>query len=290
MKPTAMPTDAVEDAYPLTRLQAGMLFHSEYQPDSAIYHDIFSYQLRAPFDAQALRDALQQLVDSHPILRTSFELASFSQPLQLVHRAVAAPLQIDDLRPLAENEQAAALAAWIEAEKRRPFDWAAPPLLRFHAHRRAADSFQFSVSFHHAILDGWSVASMLTELFQRYLARLGKAPAPAPPPRATFRDYVALERQALESEECRQFWRRALAEASTTTLPRRAALGFSNVQARGTTYRVFSMQAGPQIVQVADHLTPQNHPVSFENDHARHASSLQGEGRSSKSSNPVASR
>ena len=220
MKPTAMPTDAVEDAYPLTRLQAGMLFHSEYQPDSAIYHDIFSYQLRAPFDAQALRDALQQLVDSHPILRTSFELASFSQPLQLVHRAVAAPLQIDDLRPLAESEQAAALAAWIEAEKRRPFDWAAPPLLRFHAHRRAADSFQFSVSFHHAILDGWSVASMLTELFQRYLARLGKAPAPAPPPRATFRDYVALERQALESEECRQFWRRALAEASTTTLPR----------------------------------------------------------------------
>lgn len=37
-------------------------------------------------------------------------------------------------------------------------------------------------------------------------------------------------------------------------LPQRAVLGFSNVQARGTTYRLFSVAAGTQVIQVAQDL------------------------------------
>src|SRR6266705_3975762 len=90
----------LEDAYPLTRLQAGMLFHSEYTPDTAIYHDIFNFQLRASLDLQALEEAIQQLAARHAVLRTSFDLSNFSEPLQLVHRAVQIPLQVEDLRYL----------------------------------------------------------------------------------------------------------------------------------------------------------------------------------------------
>src|SRR5258708_37494657 len=58
----------IEDAYPLAMLQAGMLFHSQYNPDSAVYHNITSMHLKAPFDERKLRIALQQLVARHPVL------------------------------------------------------------------------------------------------------------------------------------------------------------------------------------------------------------------------------
>jgi aryl carrier-like protein len=66
-----LPADVI-DAYPVTALQAGMLFHSELAPDVGLYHDIFSFHLRMPFDAEAMRAILQQLIDLHPVLRTSF--------------------------------------------------------------------------------------------------------------------------------------------------------------------------------------------------------------------------
>ena len=56
-----------------------------------------------------------------------------------------------------------------------PFD--GPPM-RVLLHRRSEESFQFTLSFHHALLDGWSVASLLTELFGRYHAHLKGAAAP----------------------------------------------------------------------------------------------------------------
>jgi hypothetical protein len=66
------------------------------------------------------------------------------------------------------------------------------------------------MTFHHAILDGWSDSSVIAELMQHYLYVIGKAEREiGPAPRATFRDYVGLEREALASEESRSYWRMA---------------------------------------------------------------------------------
>ncbi|RIK37660.1 MAG: hypothetical protein DCC55_23550, partial [Chloroflexi bacterium] len=191
-----LPAD-VEDAYPMTALQAGMVFHSEQTPGSTVYHDVFSYHLRAPFDLDALRTAIQQLAADHEVLRTSFALSGFSQPLQLVHRSVVIPVPAEDLRHLPPAAQEAAVAAWVDAESRRPFRLDCPPFVRFCVQRRSDDTFNLSVAFHHAILDGWSLASLLTELYQRYFVLLGQAAPPLdPPPALKFRDYVALERES----------------------------------------------------------------------------------------------
>lgn len=40
-------------------------------------------------------------------------------------------------------------------------------------------------------------------------------------------------------------------QSAHTTIPRRERTGFSEVQARGTTYRVFTLRAGSQVIQVA---------------------------------------
>ncbi len=96
-----------------------------------------------------------------------------------------------------------------------------PPYLRFAVHQRTDDTFQLTITEHHAILDGWSLTSTITEVFEIYLSLLGSGePRVAPPLATSFRDYVQMEHAALESREVREYWRRQLADAQPSPLPR----------------------------------------------------------------------
>ncbi|HKV39315.1 MAG TPA: condensation domain-containing protein, partial [Blastocatellia bacterium] len=207
----------LDDAYPLTMLQEAMIFHIEKSPDSGVYHNIDSYKLQIELDIDVLSAVLQQLIAKHPVLRTSFRLTGFSRPLQLVHRSCSLPLFVEDLRHLDPARQRVILSEWFEAQKADHFDISAPPLLRIHIHRLTAETIQFNVVQHHAILDGWSLNTFLTSLFERYFSALRTPSAPpdsAPVTDVTFRDYVRLEMEALQSQECQDFWRAKLSESA----------------------------------------------------------------------------
>lgn len=213
-----MPED-VEDAYPLAMLQTGMIFHSRYNSESSLYHNVTSLHLEAPFDLEKWRAALQWIAARHPILRTSFDFSNFTQPLQLVYQSVQLPLHVTDVRHLSPAAQEEAIDAWIKAERNRDFDLTRPPLIRFQIHLRTDDTLQFSWAEHHAILDGWSMASMITELFRRYFSFFGEEPTPLPPPPvSTYRDFVALEREALDSAELRGYWMKKLSDEEVGTI------------------------------------------------------------------------
>ncbi|NRQ35525.1 amino acid adenylation domain-containing protein [Nonomuraea sp. NN258] len=185
------------DAYPLSALQAGMLYHSEL--DGVTFHDHTTLSLRGTFDEAALVRALDELSARHEVLRTSFDLTGFSEPVQLVHDRAEIPLTVSDGEP-----------------EYGPFDWTRAPLLRVHV-RPEADRFALTVYFHHAILDGWSVARLVSELLARYAA----PGLPLEPPGARFRDLVAAEKAILGRPEAAEFWREAIAEAPEGRLPRR---------------------------------------------------------------------
>lgn len=137
--------DDIEDAYPLTQLQMGMLFHSEYNLDTPIYHNVSSYHLQAPFNLQYFQTAVQQLAVRHPVLRTSFEMSKFNEALQLVHQVVNLPLQVEDIRHLSVTQQEKVFSNCFKTEKRSLFDWTKAPLLRFYIHRRSQKTFQFTL-------------------------------------------------------------------------------------------------------------------------------------------------
>jgi amino acid adenylation domain-containing protein len=210
-----LPAD-VEDAFPLARLQAGMLLHGSLRPKDAIYHDLTSFRLRSRFDRFALNAVLQQALARHPALRVSFDLGGCSEPLQRVHKDVAPRLEVEDLRgaPAGEHD----LAARWKRELERGFDPAAPSLVRFQAYRLTDDELCFTLSYHHAILDGWSVATLLTEIFGHYAALLAAETWTSESPEVGLREYVALERQALSSPEARAFWLGALADREPAPL------------------------------------------------------------------------
>ncbi|CAL9662691.1 Tyrocidine synthase 3 [Streptomyces sp. enrichment culture] len=215
----------VEDAYPVGTLQAGLLFHSAYENDVNMYCDIFMFRLRGgAYDAEAMRRAVARAVERHDILRTSFHFSGYTQPLQVVHRSATAPITVEDVRALNPREQEARLARWQEAERRTPYDWAKPPLIRFAVHLLGDDEFQFAMSFHDALLDGWSESSLITEVLTDYWAlRENRALAPVPRTARRYADYIALERQALTDSTVSDFWSKELTDVEPTLLPRLAA-------------------------------------------------------------------
>ncbi|GIH03428.1 hypothetical protein Rhe02_14950 [Rhizocola hellebori] len=211
----------VEDAFPLNLLQEGMIFHRDFAAKSAVYHAIASVRLRAPFDIDAMRHVIHELVRRHPMLRTSFDQTTFSRPLQLVHSTFHDPLGFEDLRGRGEAEQQERIEAFVLSEKSRGFELDEYPLIRFRVHRLDDETFQFTYGFHHEIVDGWSEALMVTELFGHYLSIVFGEPEVPSAPRSTMRDAVALELEALQRNENYEFWADYLADATLMRLPRK---------------------------------------------------------------------
>jgi nonribosomal peptide synthetase protein BlmX len=196
----------VEDAFPLSQLQLGMVFHRMLDAGSAVYHDVFRYRLATRVDLEALGRAAEALVANHAALRTTFDLGSYSEPLQIVHRRGPSLLFVEDLRGLPPAEQSGALERSLEREIGRNPDPGQLPFVRITAQLLADDLCELLVSFHHAILDGWSDAVMLTELCHEYHRQVDGRGEALGPPRTSQRDHIALERAALASAEVAAHW------------------------------------------------------------------------------------
>src|SRR6185295_5176541 len=85
--------DVYEDAYPMSALQAGMVFHTQLEGFTGIYHDIMAEHVRCPWDQASFKQALMACVKEHPMLRTGF-LLDMGRPLQVIHKSIEPPLEV----------------------------------------------------------------------------------------------------------------------------------------------------------------------------------------------------
>ena len=199
----------VEDLYPLTPTQRGMLFHTLYAPQSGVYFQQEGFRLRGAFDLAAFRRAWERVLERHPVLRTAIVWEGIDEPVQVVFRQVRLPLEQHDWRATPPAEQRARLERFMEADRERGFDPLVAPLMRLALIRLADDAHEFIWSRHHLLLDGWSVSLVLKEVFVCYAAfRQGREP-PLEQPRP-YRNYLAwLQQQDVARAEA--FWRATLA-------------------------------------------------------------------------------
>ncbi|MYQ93988.1 non-ribosomal peptide synthetase [Streptomyces sp. SID4946] len=212
------PADIV-DAYPATAVQVEMIRRFEADPGQAVYHDVFGYRLALRLDHKLLHACVQQLVDRHETLRTGFDLSS-AEPLQLVHDRVTADVPLVDLATMGAAEQQDAYDRWFEAEKATGFDWDRPSLMRFTAHRLSDGEFILSLSFHHSIIDGWSLSLLIQEFVETYTAAAGHGrSAETRPATLPYRFYAAQESADRKSAAARDFWAGYLRGASAMPLP-----------------------------------------------------------------------
>ncbi|HEX6287623.1 MAG TPA: amino acid adenylation domain-containing protein, partial [Herpetosiphonaceae bacterium] len=205
----------IEAIYPLSPLQQGMLFHALYAPRSGVYVQQMNVPLHGRLDTVAFLRAWQHAVDRHAALRTLFYWHDLSAPIQVVRRHATVPLAQDDWRGLEPDEQAARLEAWLRADRERGFDLTAAPLMRLTLIQLADDRYQLVWSHHHILLDGWSAALMLKDVFAAYQALSREQPLALDHPRP-YREYIAwLQQQDLVAAE--RFWRGALAGFTAPT-------------------------------------------------------------------------
>ena len=211
-----LPPDA-EDAWPLTTLQAGMIYHSLLDEQSPVYHDIFDYEFSGDADSEAVRQAVQATVARHAQLRSVFDLERYGEPLQIVLPAAEVPVTVVDLTDRDPAEQDQALERWREQEMRTPIDLAGP-LIRFQIQVRAKDRINLGLSFHHLILDGWSVALVVEEIRHRWARIVEGRPVEPVGPDPGYGTYVALERAGAERAQDENAWR-TLLSGFPATLP-----------------------------------------------------------------------
>ncbi|WP_421556617.1 non-ribosomal peptide synthase/polyketide synthase [Pseudomonas kitaguniensis] len=195
----------IEDVYPLSPLQQGMLFHSLLHEDSGVYLMQDRYRIGGAIDEGAFLESWRQVVALHPSLRASFQWKTQKQPVQVIHREVKVPLDTLDLRGLAPAAQEARIRTLLEDEQKLGFNLSKPPLIRFRLVRLADESYEFIRSFHHILMDAWCISLVTVDFLKVYEALCNGGTPQIKSPRP-FRDYIQwLQRQ--DAGKAEQFWR-----------------------------------------------------------------------------------
>jgi NRPS condensation-like uncharacterized protein len=198
----------LEDAYVISPVQEGMLFHTLYAPQAGMYVRQIIYRLREELNVPALQAAWRRVVQRHAILRSSLRWEDTNEPVQEVHRHVELPFAEQDWRALPAATQHERLEEYLQADRRRGFVLVVPPLMRLLLIRMADADYRLLWTFHHILSDGRSDVLVSKEVFTFYDAlREGREAQLAEPP--SYRNHGAWVR-AQDFGKAEQFWRAAL--------------------------------------------------------------------------------
>ncbi len=199
----------IEDIYELSPLQQGMLFHTLYEPESKLYFEQVIIPLDGFVGVAAFEQAWNWVAEGSSILRTSFHWEGIEKPVQVVHRAARVPLEVRDVSGLTEERRNAELQTLLIADRERRFDMAKAPLLRLALLKASNTSYTLLFSFHHAILDGWSLQLVFRQFSEAYAAFCeGRTPS-----RARSRPYGDYIRwlQKRDTTAAAEYWRKTFA-------------------------------------------------------------------------------
>ncbi|MFD8087124.1 amino acid adenylation domain-containing protein, partial [Kitasatospora sp. NPDC059722] len=218
MAATTKAKPRIESILPLSPLQQGLLFHARYDTQGP---DVYTMQLaldiEGELDTDALRGACAALLRRHAGLRAAFRYRKNGEPVQLIPFEVAPDFTVVDLTGRPSGAWAHAAEAVAAEDRARRFDLARPPLIRFTLVSQGADRHRFLVTVHHILVDGWSRATVIGELFELYGLLRRSSDERALPPVAPYRDYLtwvaAQDRATAEAA-----WREVLGGLEEPTL------------------------------------------------------------------------
>ncbi|MDX7999530.1 amino acid adenylation domain-containing protein [Xenorhabdus sp. Reich] len=215
----------MEDIFPLTYTQEGMLFHSMAEQGSGLYHEQLCFNLPQDVNIARLQQAWQRVVAYYPILRSRFELSLADEPLQVIMPHQTPEWRQHDLRlhqpTEAEQHRQNLLSADLAEEFVLNHDVLTHNVLnhdvlnpnklyRFTVLQLPDEQTQLIFSHHHAILDGWSVRLILTTVEAIY-HRPDDVLLPAP----AFKSFIRWQQQ--NRKTCQDYWQARLADVTSAT-------------------------------------------------------------------------
>jgi amino acid adenylation domain-containing protein/non-ribosomal peptide synthase protein (TIGR01720 family) len=205
-----MPKEAAP-RYALAPQQAAMLEHAIAYPESPAYVVQFTARLPAELAVDDFIAAWQAVLARHLSLRAGFAIGESGKAGQYFGAPSTLVWQREDWSGLPEAEAGAAFDAYCRQDRQRGFDLAKPPLMRFSL-LTTKTGRRFVWTYHHILIDGWSMPVLLSEVMAAYGKQLTTVPAP------DFRVFLDwLERQ--DSVAARGFWRDELAGMTPSRWP-----------------------------------------------------------------------
>ncbi|MEM1252994.1 MAG: amino acid adenylation domain-containing protein [Cyanobacteria bacterium P01_H01_bin.21] len=203
------------DGYSLSPLQQGILFHTLYSPEESLYVNQFCFHLKGTLNVEILKQTWQRVSQRHPILRTVFVWQDLPQPLQVVLRQSNISWHIADWRSHSAKTQTEKLTKLLQRDREAGFQLSETSPIRLTLIQLADDRHEVIWSFHHILIDGWSLQLLFRDVFTFYEGFYQGQPPQLSAPRP-YRDYVAwLSTQ--DSTKAAAFWTPLLQGFQKTT-------------------------------------------------------------------------
>lgn len=193
------------DAYPLSPMQQGMLFHSVEAGDPGVDVEQVVCELHEEINAGLFEAAWREVVARHAILRTGFHWSAGAEPRQVVQAPLALRPDFSVAEFGSEQEARRGLDEYLAEDRRRGFDLAQPPLLRVALLKGGAAHYWWVVTFHHLVLDGRAMIVAFREAMELHDAFVAGRRHELPPVRP-YRAYIDWL-QALDWTRAEKFWR-----------------------------------------------------------------------------------
>ncbi|MGU3305093.1 non-ribosomal peptide synthetase [Pseudomonas sp. M5A4_2d] len=250
-----VPASAIEDVYPLTPMQEGLLLHTLLEPGTGLYYMQDRYRINSALDPERFAQAWQAVIARHEALRASFCWNVGEDMLQVIHKPGSTPIEYLDWRADPESEQEPRLQALLKQEREAGFDLLNQAPFHLRLIRVGEARYWFMMSNHHILIDAWCRSLLMNDFFEIYMALgEGRDAQLATPPR--YRDYIAwLQRQNLA--EARQWWQQNLRGFERTTpIPSdrpflREHAGHSGGMVVGDCYTRLDARDGAQLRELA---------------------------------------
>eukprot|EP01127_Copromyxa_protea_P010003 TRINITY_DN2405_c0_g1_i3.p1 TRINITY_DN2405_c0_g1~~TRINITY_DN2405_c0_g1_i3.p1 ORF type:complete len:4081 (-),score=672.67 TRINITY_DN2405_c0_g1_i3:3059-15301(-) len=213
--------DSVEDIYSLSPTQAGLLMHSLHNQTGDNYLVQSAFEIshtHREVDFSLLREAWQLVVDSHDILRSKFLFLGLSAPVQVIlsNFAISWDHEKMSAQELQENSRAEILEKVLHKE-RSSFKFQEAPI--FLKHLEVGSVSFLLVTYHHIILDGWSLPILLNKVKEVYDKLSAKAENAELVVTSSFKNYLEKIR-SIDPDMLEKFWKDYLVNLEQlTTLP-----------------------------------------------------------------------
>ena len=158
----------IKDIYELTPMQAGMLFHTVKEEQSAAYVEQMIFSIKGEIEKDLLQKSFNMLVERYDILRTLFYYEQVDQPLQIVLRHRPADIYFEDIAHLNKKVQKQYLKGFYLKDRQKGFDLFKDNLIRLLLLKTGEDTYQVVLTFHHILMDGWCIGIIFKELSYIY--------------------------------------------------------------------------------------------------------------------------
>ncbi len=212
----------IEDVFPMSDIEKGMVYHTLKDPSSFVYHDQTIFQIKFEgFDQDIFERAFDLMVEKHPNLRSYFDLFDFDEPVQIVCRHLLLDIEYHDYSRFEPAKQREAIKSFSLRDRQQPFDFSkAQPLWRMRTFALGDDNYCFMWVNHHAIADGWSTASLMTELYNTYHALKNNPQFVPKKLKSSYKDFVIEQVIEKKNKQHDEFWKKELAGYKRFEFPR----------------------------------------------------------------------